>query len=138
MSEHPCFPSSGLPAIPRGLDSWLVDYITEAERETAVLRENGAHNQATAREAVLRGLLRRATDYFEEEVSVSEAAEILGQCAESVRRAIRDGRLPDNRDNPRGHHRTKRGDVVALAQGRKTKYDPVADAQDIAKLRRLA
>jgi excisionase family DNA binding protein len=128
-------PLLGSDSILRGLDRWLVDYLTEAERETGLLRENGALAHAAAREAVIRGLLRHAAKYLEEEVGVSEAADLLGQSEETVRRAIRDGRLPDNRTKPRGHHRARRGDLLALRGGKKN-YDPNADAQDIAKLRR--
>lgn len=129
--------TSSLPGIPVGLDEWLVEYLHKADSETQVLRENGAIGQAAARDALVRGLLHCATEYFEQEVTVSEAAGLLGQCEETVRRAIREGRLPDNRKQPRGHHRVKRRDVVSVARGNR-KYNPVADAQDIAKLRRSA
>jgi hypothetical protein len=127
-----------LSQLPRGLESWLVDYIGEAQRISSMLRENGAHSQATARDSLLEGLLRKAADYFDERVNVAEAAAILGQSEETVRRAIRDGRVPDDRTSSRGHHRPKRGDVLSLARGRAIKYDPIADAQDIAKLRKSA
>ena len=45
--------------------------------------------------------------------------------------------LPDLRANPRGHHRVRRADLDQLARPRSGPYDPKADAQDIAKLRRL-
>lgn len=136
MEAGHAFSSLNLPPIPQGLDPWLVEFIKEAEHETSILRANGAESHATAREAVLRSLLRKATEYMNAEIGVTQAAEILGQCEETVRRAIRSGLLPDKRAKPRGHHRTLRGDVLSLARGRAKKYDPVADAQDIAKLRR--
>jgi hypothetical protein len=125
-------------AFPNGLDEWLVNFLEEAERETVLLRENGASAQATARDALIRGLLRRAAEYLDEEVSVAEAASMLDRGEETVRRAVRDGRLPDQRRKGRARHRLKRGDVISLAGGARKRYDPVADAQDIAKLRKSA
>jgi len=122
--------------IPVGLDEWLADFIIDAERETAVLRDNGAEGQARSRESLIRKLLGRASEHLRAEIGVDEAAQLLGRNPETVRRAIRDGRLPDMRSNPRGHHRVRRGDVIALETRRGQNYNPVADAQDIAKLRR--
>lgn len=124
--------------IPAGLDHWLVEFITNAERETAFLRENGAESQAKARETLIRGLLSRASEHLDAEIGVDESAELLDCDPETVRRAIRDGRLPDLRENPRGHHRTRRGDVITLNNRRKQAYNSAADAQDIAKRRKGA
>jgi hypothetical protein len=124
--------------IPAGLDQWLVEFITNAERETAFLRENGAESQAKARETLILSLLSRASEHLDAEIGVDEAAELLGRDPETVRRAIRDGRLPDLRENPRGHHRTRRGNVIALNDRRKPTYNSAADAQDIAKRRKGA
>jgi len=124
--------------IPAGLDPWLVEFIADAERETAFLRDNGAESQAKARESLIRNLISRATDHLDREISVEEAAQLLGRSPETVRRAVRRGRLPDLRENPNGHHRFRRGDVIALNARRNGEYDPIADAQDIAKLRRGA
>lgn len=125
--------------IPAGLDGWLVDFIQESARETDLLAENGAQEAAQARTTQLRKLLEAARSHLDAEIDVREAAELAGRSEETIRRAIRDGDLPDLRSNPRGHHRTRRGAVRELEnRGRgKGKYDPVADAQDIAKLRRL-
>ena len=123
--------------VPRGLDPWLLDFLDQATKETDVLRRNGADGQAAARDSMLRDLLRMAADWLNTEIDVPEAAQILGRCEETVRRSIRDGELPDLRTGSRGRHKTRRGDVLAAAGGGR-KYDPVADAQGIAKLRRLA
>lgn len=136
METGHAFTSLNLPSIPHGLDPWLVEFLKEAEQETSILRANGAESHAMAREAVIRSLIRKATEFLNEEIGVTEAAEILGQCKETVRRAIRSGLLPDKRERPRGRHRVLRGDVLSLARGRAKRYDPIADAQDIAKLRR--
>ena len=124
-------------AIPRGLDPWLVEVIEEARRENEILRENGAEPQARAREALIRKLLGGANEWLNAEIGVPEAARMLGRCEETARRAIRDGDLPDRRSNPRGNHKTRRGDVLSLARKRIT-YDPSADALDIARRRKGA
>lgn len=123
---------------PVGFDEWLVEFIHHVNRGTAFLRQNGADAQANARDAVIRELLHRGGEHFDAEIGVEEAAAILGRDAETVRRAVRKGSLPDRRDNPRGHHRLRRGDVLSLdSKGQKT-YDSAADAQDIAKRRKGA
>ena len=124
--------------IPAGLAHWLVEFIKDAERGTVFLRENGADSQAKARDALIRNLLRRASEHLDTEIDVDEAAQLIGRDPETVRRAIRDGRLPDLRENPRGHHRIRRGDLIALETRRKKTYDSAADAQDIAKRRKGA
>lgn len=124
--------------VPDELDPWFLEAIEEAMRENAVLRENGAEHQATARDALMRKFLSRAAAWLNEEIGVEEAAEALGRCPETVRRAVRDGDLPDRREKPRGKHRTRRGDVRTLARQQKSKYDPTADALDIAQRRKGA
>jgi len=49
---------------------------------------------------------------------------------------VRDGTIPDRRANPKGRHRVRRGDLQKLAAPPAHPYDPDADAQDIARLRR--
>ena len=124
--------------IPAGLDHWLVAFINDARRDTQLLRENGADSQAKARDALLRELVNRASEHLDAEIGIEEAAQLLGRDEETVRRAIRGGKLPDLRENPRGHHRTRRGDVISLSDRRKKPYDSAADAQDIAKRRKGA
>lgn len=120
--------------IPSGLDSWLIDFVRSTLGETEILRRNGAETQAVARDVVVQDFLRRARGWADAEISIGEAAATLGKCEETVRRAVRGGELSDLRTTPRGHIRVRRGEVVAH---RNKAYDPVADAQDIAKLRRL-
>lgn len=124
--------------IPDGLDSWLVEFVGEALAETGILFDNGAIPSATARESLLRKLIQCATAYFNQSVGVEEAAATLGISQETVRRRVRDGSLPDERENPRGHIRIKRRELVKVARSRERRYDPIPDAQDVAKLRRSA
>ncbi len=131
-------PEGLLPPLPAGLDPWLVEFIEDAERDSAILRENGAHEQAAARDNLLRKLIEAAEAWLSAEIDTTEAAELLDCCEETVRRKVRDKELPDRRSNPRGQHRLRRGDVLDLARTRRTKYDPTTDAQDIAQLRRKA
>src|SRR5690348_3967436 len=97
--------------LPDGLPPWLAAFIDEAQRETDTLRENGAEQAAAARLAFLRKLVAAATSQLDEEIDIHEAAREKGVCEETIRRAVRDGRIPDRRANPKGRHRVRRGDL---------------------------
>ncbi len=129
-------PLTSLAPLPHGLPPWLVAFVEGALRENQTLAENGAAQAAQARETLLRGLLAAAQHYLSGEITVEEAAHLLGKHPETIRRAVRKGALPDGRTNPRGHLRIRRGDLQALAAPAPARYDPIADAQDIAQRRR--
>ncbi len=122
--------------LPHGLPPWLVAFVDEALRENRTLAENGAGHAVTAREALLQKLIAAAQQYLDGEITVEEAATILGRHPETIRRAVRTGALPDGRTKARGRHRIRRGDLEALAAPNSRTYDPNADAQDIARRRR--
>jgi len=122
--------------LPEGLPPWLGAFVLEAQRETDALRENGAEQAAAARVALLRKLVAAAQIYLDTELDAAEAALEMGRCEETIRRAVRDGTIPDRRANPKGRHRVRRGDLQKLAAPPAGPYDPGADAQDIARLRR--
>ena len=121
---------------PDGLPPWLAAFVLEAQRETDTLRENGAEHAAAARGALLRKLVAAAKTYVDTELDAAEAALETGRCEETIRRAVREGAIPDRRANPKGRHRVRRGDLQKLAAAPSRPYDPDADAQDIARLRR--
>ena len=123
-------------ALPDGLPPWLAAFIREAQRETDTLRDNGAEQAAAARTALLKKLVAAAQSYLDTELDAGAAALETGRCEETIRRAVRDGTIPDRRPNPRGRHRVRRGDLQKLAAPQDSRYDPDADAQDIARLRR--
>jgi excisionase family DNA binding protein len=129
-------PLTSLATLPHGLPPWLVAFVEGALKENQTLTENGASQAAQARETLLQKLLAAAELYLNGEISVEEAAQLLGKHPETIRRAVRKGTLPDGRANPRGHLRIRRGDLQALAAPAPARYDPVADAQDIAQRRR--
>jgi hypothetical protein len=122
--------------LPPGLPPWLAAFVDEAQHETDTLLENGAEQAAAARTALLRRLLDAAGAWLDAEIDVHEAALEKGVCEETIRRAVREGRIPDRRDNPRGRHRVRRGDLERVAGSPARPYDPVTDAQSIAQLRR--
>lgn len=122
--------------LPDGLPPWLAAFVVEAQRETDTLRENGAEQVAAARAVLLRKLVDAAQAYLDAELDAGEAARETGRCEETIRRAVRRGTIPDRRANPRGRHRVRRGDLPKLADLHAQSYDPTADAQGIAKLRR--
>ena len=123
-------------SIPPGLPVWLVAFVQQALRENQTLEENGAQQAVTARAALLTKLVAAAQAYLETEVGTAEAAVLTGRHPETIRRAVRQGLLPDQRATPRGRHRVRRGDLEKLAGPRAGTYDPIADAQDIATRRR--
>src|SRR5438309_7422169 len=122
--------------LPDGLPPWLTAFVLEAQRETDTLLENGAEQAAAARLALLRKLISSVAAHLDAEIDIHEAAEEKGVCAETIRRAVRDGRIPDRRANPKGRHRVRRGDLNRVADSSGPSYDPVTDAQGIAQLRR--
>src|SRR5713101_6816257 len=121
--------------LPDGLPPWLAAFISEALRETETLRENGADPAASARMALLKKLVAAAA-WLNAELDTVTAAEETGRCEETIRRAVRDGTIPDSRANRKYHIRVRRGDLQKLAAPQPGPYDPTADAQDIARLRR--
>src|SRR6266851_10000008 len=122
--------------LPEGTPPWLAAFVLEAQRDTDTLRENGAEQAAAARLALLKKLLTAASAHLDEEIDIHEAAREKAVCEETIRRAVRDGRIPDRRANPKGHHRVRRGDLNRVAEAPGRPYDPVTDAQSIAQLRR--
>jgi len=122
--------------LPDGLPPWLAAFVLEAQRETDTLRDNGAEQAAAARVALLRKLLTAAAAQLDEEIDIHEAAREKGVHEETIRRAVRDGRIPDRRANPKGRHRVRRGDLDGVADSASGPYDPTTDAQGIAQLRR--
>ncbi len=124
--------------LPDGFPPWLAAFVIEAQRETDALRDNGAEQAAIARIALVRKLVAAARSYLDAELDATEAAREMGRCEETIRRAVRSGAIPDRRANPKGRHRVRRGDLEKLAAPPSRSYDPNADAQDIARLRRKA
>jgi hypothetical protein len=118
------------------LPPWLRCFVREADQETETLRLNGAQEAAAARTALLAKLVAAARAWLDAELDTGEAARELGTCEETVRRAVRAGRLPDCRPNPKGRIRVRRGDLAKLAPAKAGSYDAIADAQSIAQLRR--
>jgi excisionase family DNA binding protein len=122
--------------IPAGLPAWLVTFVSKAREENQTLIENGAGHAAAAPVALLNRLIAAAQEHLDGEVSVEEAAALLGKHPETIRRAVRNGALPDDRPQARGRMRIRRGDLELLAGPRTKGYDPIADAHGIAQRRR--
>jgi hypothetical protein len=127
---------SAVYAIPVGMEDWLLAFLEEARAQSCLLRENGAVQQADAREAIVRLLLDHARRWYAEPLSIRDAAELSGLCEETVRRGVRSGHMPPGRLGPSGPHRVRRGDAISLAAKPRESYDPAADARRVALLRR--
>lgn len=124
--------------IPDGLPDWLATFLREVQADTVILHENGAAEAVAARTALVRQLVLTADRWLNEELDASAAAREAGRSTETIRRAVRSGRLPDSRTNPKGHIAVLRRDLQKLAAPGTDSYDATADAQDIARLRRKA
>jgi excisionase family DNA binding protein len=116
----------------------MVNFIKQAQGETEILRIHGAWESARARDRVIHQFMDAASAWLDTALSVEEAAKEFKCSEETVRRSIRDGRIPDRRAGKRGHHSVRRRDAQVLDSRRRKAYDAVADAQDIAKIRRGA
>jgi hypothetical protein len=125
-------------ALPAGCPSWLATFVRAALAETTTLRENGAEPAVAARMAVLVKLVHAADAWLNEELDTATAAQERGCAEETIRRAVRGGVLPDRRANPHGHIKILRKDLHRVADSGPSTYDPIADAQDLARLRRKA
>jgi len=123
-------------SLPDGLPPWLAAFVVEAQRETDTLWDNGAEQAAAARTALLKKLLVTAQAWLDAKLDAHVAAHETGRCEETIRRAVREGAILDRRANPRGRHKIRRGDLQKLAAPATQPYDPTADAQSIAQLRR--
>jgi len=108
-----------------GLPVWLATFIQDAERENETLSENGASHAVAARVALLTRLRASAKEYLDTEITVEEAAALLGRHPETI----------DGRAKARGNIRIRRGALEKLAATKRGTYDPIADAQDIAQRR---
>jgi len=124
--------------VPDGLPDWVATFLREALADTAILQDNGAGEAAAARLAVLRRLVAAADTWLNQELDTAQAAREAGRSTETIRRAVRGGRLPDRREKSKSHIAIRRRDLQQLAAAEQGSYDPTADAQEIARLRRKA
>ena len=122
-------------ALPPELPAWLAEALQSALEETEVVRQNGAHEAATARDRMLQQIIAAAEAWLSGEISTDEAAALIERDPETVRRAVRSGAIRDARSRKKGRISIRRRDALRLVGGRQNGYDPVADAQDIAQLR---
>jgi len=106
--------------------NWLDAFLTSAENETSILRENGAGCQVEARERLLTKLREAATLAQDETVSVEQAVVLTGVNPETVRRAVRSGEVTDLRSSPKQTIRVLKRDLPLLAAKRRRKSNGLA------------
>lgn len=121
-----------VPALPAGAPGWMVAWAERTRADIQLLADHGALPHAAAAGRVLVSLIECAREWLDEEVATAEAARATRRSAETVRRAVRDGRVEGRRASEGGHIRIRRGDLGALRK----EYDPAADALAIAARRR--
>jgi hypothetical protein len=120
-----------------GLRSRLAAFIACAREDNEVLERNGAASQAKARGALLTDL----EDLLGAEEATFTVDEVnkFGPAKETIRRAVRNGEIPDLRHAGRGPMRIRERDVEYLkgkARGSRRKappggYDPAAHAKKL-------
>ena len=111
--------------------------LDRAREENIILERNGATVAATARAALLADIAEALASPAGEMLTVEEAAHAAGVSIETVRRAVRNGELPDYRSNPRGTIRIRAEDIpflkgkarVKASDSPATGYDPAAHAR---------
>jgi hypothetical protein len=109
--------------------------------DATTLRRRGAADQAVVLEGCADELELELQGLQDELLTIEAAAAESGYSAESLRRMVRDGKLPCERragENSRIH--VRRGDLpkkqqrhAGGKQGPNLVYDPEEDARDIAK-----
>lgn len=127
--------SSTRSVIPADLPEWLAEVLPALLEETELLRKNGAHQAATARDRLVQRLLDAHETWLDQELSTEDVAAMMEQSTETVRRKVRSGVIPDTRTCKKGRMSVRRRDALRLVPGKQSGYDPVTDAQDIAQLR---
>lgn len=82
------------------MELWLERVIENAREENEILRKMGIVDVVRAREALLKDIERAWSEAQEETVTIDVAAKLCAVHPETIRRAIRDGRIQDVRENP--------------------------------------
>lgn len=119
--------SSGNPA-------FLNDLLTRWEAGLDLLRECGAHEAAATRETDLRELREWYRERMLEELTLEEAASWSGYAAESLRKQVSRGEIPNA--GRKGRPRVRRCDLSMAAPGPPTSHsDTDAIAASILRAR---
>lgn len=86
--------------------------VSRLREEAVTLRRRGAPRQAEALESAADDFAEALRNYRAEELTVAEAAEESGYCQKSLRRMVREGRIPDSRTpGSQGEIRIRRRDL---------------------------
>src|SRR3989442_187811 len=83
-------------------------------KDSVPTTENGADQAAAARTGLLKKLVGAARAYLDTELDAGGAAGEPGRCEETIRRAVRNGAIPDRRANLHGRHKNRRRDLRSL------------------------
>ena len=116
---------------------------TRWRTEANTLRRRGAEGQAVALESCADELERELERWEDQLLSITEAAAESGLSEETLRRYVRQGKVPaERRPGKNTHLRIRRRDLCGLrGAGRvpkvdspaSTPYDPLTDARNIAQ-----
>ena len=124
-------------SLPAGVPEPFCRFAGDLAERCEQLHRHGAQEGAASVRAVHEDFLKMLSGWLDETVSTTEAAAMFSCSPETVRRRLRDGRLPDRRRDHSGPHKIRRGDVITFDSHQDGSYDPDTDAQDIATRRRL-
>jgi excisionase family DNA binding protein len=122
----------------------VASLVTRWRNDATTLRRHGALHQAAVLEGCADELEQKLQGVRDELLTVEEAAVESGYNAESLRRMVRSGKLPSERNiGQRTHIRIRRRDLPRkprnprnhTADSRRPgkEYNPEEDARDIAK-----
>lgn len=90
----------------------LDDLLARLRREAALFRRRGLEREARLQESVAEDVEAALRDWRHEELTVAEASEESGFAEKTLRRMVREGRLPDSRpDGSRAEIRVRRCDL---------------------------
>ena len=100
--------------LPAGVPEPLRSFVEDLADRYELLERYGAQEAATSIKAVREDLVEVVKGWLDGTVSTTEAAAMLSCTPETVRRHLRDGKLPDRRPDRSGPHKIRRGDVLTF------------------------
>lgn len=121
----------------------LAELAAEWREEAEVLERHGCERAADQLRQRARDVERRVRDYWNEGLTVEEAAEESGYRRSTLREMVRDGRIPDLRpDGSQATIRVRRADLPkkppAPARGRAPRRPRAAPQREQSAAERLA
>lgn len=88
------------------------ELVARLRREAELLRRRGLEREARLEESIAEDVEAALRDWRHEELTVAEAADESGYSPKTLRRMVREGRIPDSRpEGSKGKIRVRRRDL---------------------------